>query len=96
MSTVTLQLPPQTEEKLREKARFHGESLEAYVSRLIVYLADSSLFQALDETVAPAPIGTPDDLAEFDRILDEFAADSADLPVLPKDFSRADIYGDHD
>lgn len=31
---------------------------------------------------------------EFNRILDELPVD--DLPSLPADFSRADIYADHD
>jgi hypothetical protein len=34
---------------------------------------------------------------EFDRLLDEFfAANPEKLPALPADFSRADIYSDHD
>jgi hypothetical protein len=34
-------------------------------------------------------------LAEFERLLNELAA-GPPLPVLPADFSRADIYDDHD
>ena len=34
--------------------------------------------------------------AEFEAILDEMADGSEGLPVLPSDFSRADIYADHD
>ena len=30
---------------------------------------------------------------EFDRLLDEL---STDVPLLPPDFSRADVYVDHD
>jgi alpha-galactosidase/6-phospho-beta-glucosidase family protein len=34
---------------------------------------------------------------DFDRLLDEFfAANPEKLPALPADFSRADIYSDHD
>jgi hypothetical protein len=40
---------------------------------------------------------SPDITAEdFERILDEFSADLPTLPSLPANFSRADIYGDHD
>ncbi len=34
--------------------------------------------------------------AEFDSILDEMAEGSDEIPSLPSDFSRADIYADHD
>jgi hypothetical protein len=33
---------------------------------------------------------------EFDRLLDEFSAGLPALPSLPNDFSRVDIYGEHD
>jgi len=33
---------------------------------------------------------------EFDRDMDELAAGLEELPILPEDFSRADIYVDHD
>ena len=35
----------------------------------------------------------PFSVAEFERELDELATDS---PTLPRDFSRADIYAEHD
>ena len=34
-------------------------------------------------------------LEEFDAILDELAATPLNAPPLPADFSRADIYADH-
>lgn len=33
---------------------------------------------------------------EFERELDKLAAEADDSPLLPADFSRADIYLDHD
>jgi hypothetical protein len=39
------------------------------------------------------PRPTPE---EFDRLLDELAAGPTTGKVLPPDFSRADIYDDHD
>jgi len=42
-------------------------------------------------------ISTPtSSLEEFDRDMDELTAGMEGLPVLPRDFSRADIYTDHD
>ncbi len=35
-------------------------------------------------------------LEEFDRLLDELSEGLPPLPPLPADFSRADIYEDHD
>ncbi len=35
-------------------------------------------------------------LEEFDRILDEITAQPMPVKSLPIDFSRADIYADHD
>ena len=34
--------------------------------------------------------------AEFDAFLADFSKGSEHLPLLPPDFSRADIYTDHD
>jgi hypothetical protein len=33
--------------------------------------------------------------AEFEQCLDELAEGLPPLPILPADFSRADIYGEH-
>ena len=33
---------------------------------------------------------------EFEQLLDEVSEGLDDLPPLPPDFSRADIYDDHD
>jgi hypothetical protein len=38
----------------------------------------------------------PLSLDEFDRVLDDLAALTPPQQPLPKDFSRADIYSDHD
>jgi hypothetical protein len=35
------------------------------------------------------------DGGEFERCLDELADGLAPLPTLPRDYSRADIYGEH-
>jgi hypothetical protein len=46
---------------------------------------------ASGQSIAPAASGLTDE--EFERQLDELALD---VPPLPADFSRADIYLDHD
>ena len=44
------------------------------------------------------PVATAGDASmdEFDRWLDELSEGTEGLPGLPPDFSRADIYDDHD
>lgn len=83
MATITLQLPPDAEQALREKAARTGLTVEAYLQQLVAREA--------------AAAGPADELsaAELDRLLDELAAGPA-LPPLPADFSRVDIYGAHD
>ena len=44
-------------------------------------------------TTDEAPLSS---LEEFDHDMDELAAGLENLPILPQDFSRADIYADHD
>ena len=95
MSAVTLQLPADTEQKLRDQARRAGQTLEMYLQ----WLAE----RAVADMPAPAPadlqpryISDPKPTGEeFGRLLGELAA-GPPLPVLPADFSRADIYDDHD
>jgi hypothetical protein len=88
MESVLVHLSPDTERILREKATRSGLTLESYLQRL----ADRE---------AQAGNGTPhpgDDLSpeEFERCLDELSEGLPPLTSLPEDFSRADIYGEHD
>jgi hypothetical protein len=90
MTHVTLQLRPETEQKLREKAGRHGQTLESYLQQLAEHDAG--------ESNSTGPVGTsgpPLSEAEFERLLDELS-EGPTLPRLPGDFSRADIYADHD
>ena len=52
MANITLQLRPETEQKLREKATLRGQTLEAYLQQLAEREAASS-------NGSPAPIGKP-------------------------------------
>jgi hypothetical protein len=86
MTTVTLRLDAKTEHELRERAVRSGQTLESYLERLIkdkVRVADA------------VPCGADISDEEFDRLLDDLAA-GVGVPHQPNDFSRADIYMDHD
>jgi hypothetical protein len=53
----------------------------------------------LDKQIArltPAKSQKPIDSAAIDRWLDELSQGLGELPPLPADFSRADLYDDHD
>jgi hypothetical protein len=87
MTRVTLEIRSGIEERLREKARRRGQTLEAYLEQLAEREADMDV-SAEDE-------GRSLSDAEFDRLLDELSTGPR-LAHLPDDFSRADIYADHD
>jgi len=84
--TVLLNLAPETERVLKEKAARSGRTLAAYLEEI----ADRE---------ARAPDGVADntqtDPSAFERGLDELSEGLPPLPTLPADFSRADIYGEH-
>jgi hypothetical protein len=86
---LSLDLVPETERRLRERATERGQSLEGFIEQLIE--------RATLDTSTPTPAElTPLSLEEFDRLLDEVSEGLPPLPPLPDDFSRADIYADHD
>ncbi len=98
MSTVAVELAPDTERKLRHQANQVGQTLEAYLQRLAERAVVNGTTIAPGEESAEQPkyISDPNPTpAEFERLLGDLAAGPA-LPVLPADFSRADIYDDHD
>lgn len=81
--TTTIELDRQTAEALTAQAQAMGLSLETYLRRL----SQVAVFSPSNGTVS---------LDDFDRYLDELAADLPRLAPLPADFSRADIYRNHD
>ena len=83
LQTDTIEVTEETAEMLRAKAAAHRLSLDAYLRTLV------------EKDVGPEPAPRPT-LEEFDRDMDALAAGCEELPVLPRDFSRADIYADHD
>ena len=90
MSRVTIELPSSTEQKLREKASMNGESLEFYLQKL----AKKDAFEA-NGTATPAEEEELS-LDELDTLLDELAKGTPPLVSLSADFSRKDIYAEHD
>jgi hypothetical protein len=86
--TVTISLPAQTEALLLARATASGKD----VPTLILEAVEEKFAAANAASMAgQKPAG------DLDQILDEFfEANPGEIPVLPSDFSRADIYADHD
>jgi len=78
-----IEIEDRTAEMLQEQARARRLSIDEYL-RTLANEAASTL---------PSAELT---MEEFDQALDELAAGTEHLPPLPADFSRADIYLDHD
>ncbi len=98
MSSVTVQLAPETERKLRHQANQMGQTLETYLERLaeraVANGSPADRNGGCEEQ--PRFISDPRPTqAEFERLLGDLAT-GPPVPVLPVDFSRADIYDDHD
>jgi hypothetical protein len=89
MSAVTLHFTPDAESKLRQRAGRVGLTLERYIEQLADDLDGSA-------EVLPKYLSDPQTTSEeFGRLLRDIAT-GPPLSVLPADFSRADIYNDHD
>jgi len=88
--TVTLNLSPETEQALREKAARYGLALETYLEQVVE--RDTQAANA-----GPGP-GSGDQVspAEFDRRLDELSEGLPPHSTLPTDWTRADLYTDRD
>jgi hypothetical protein len=83
MAHTSIELDAGVVAVLVARAEAKGLTLEAYLQSLI-------------EAAPAGPSNGMLSLAEFDRGLDELADSAPSLPVLPADFSRAEIYGEHD
>lgn len=92
MTTISVQLDSSVEQKLREKARLRGQTLETYLQQL----AEES---ARDANGAAAPVVPPVSAAQsaesWCRALQAWAANHATLPTVADD-SRESIYTDRD
>jgi predicted DNA-binding protein len=94
--TLTVHLPDDLEQRLRERASRDGRAVEEYVLGLIerdvAGPASGRGVEPYGFHAAQAPALTD---GEFEHLLDELASVPG-LPRLPADFSRADSYADHD
>ena len=94
--TLTVDLPDDLERRLRERASRDGRPVEQYVLELIERDAagpgNGLGVEASGLYTGQAPALSD---AEFEHLLDELESGPG-LPHLPADFSRADIYADHD
>jgi hypothetical protein len=77
---TSIELEDQTAQALRAQAKARNLPLDAFLK----HLAEVS-------TPLNAASGTP--VADFDGLID---SEAGNYPSLPKSFSRADIYDDHD
>lgn len=80
MATATIEV----DEKVAAALRAQAEALHIPLSQLL---------QQFASTLIPAPELAPLSDEEFDAMLE---AASGEYPVLPDNFSREDIYFDHD
>jgi hypothetical protein len=95
MSTIKLELAPDTEQKLRERAAKAGITLPVLLQQLADKEASEFEQQYLptgEPKFITRPNLTPE---EFRQKLEELASVSTGT-VLPPGFSREDIYYDHD
>jgi hypothetical protein len=86
--SITVKLPADIEQRIRDNAAKNGVAVEDYVQTMLVRKSNGT-----DESVSPSR--QPVSVEEFEQLLDELS-EPASLPELPADFSRADIYSDHD
>jgi hypothetical protein len=77
------QLTSETIDRLAKKAQAEGLSLDAYLNVLLGLLNEGTALAEMSE-------------AEFDAFIEDFSKGSEHLPPLPPDFSRVDVYTDHD
>jgi hypothetical protein len=77
------QLKPETIDRLAKKAQEEGLSLDTYLNVLLGHLNEGTALAEMSE-------------AEFDVLIEDFSKGSERFPPLPSDFSRVDIYTDHD
>ncbi len=86
---ITLNLDPETERRLRERAAERGRTLETYLE----HLAEE---QCQAKESATAASSEASSTVEFEHQLDALSDGLPDLPPLPADLSRTDLYESHD
>lgn len=88
MATITIQLDPTVERKLREKAHLRGKTLEEYIQQL----AEDHARAATDAATLPlSQASDPESIEQWRRELRAWAASHPARDVLVDD-SRESIY----
>lgn len=82
--SATIELEPELIERLTEKAKEQGQSVNDLLRKMI------------DESEALPSQADEYSMEEFEADLNALADGTEHLPTLPEDFSREDIYCDHD
>ena len=77
------QITPETAALLAAQAQAQGLSIDAYLQTLLGMPRQHQTLATLSDE-------------EFEALMEEFAQGTAHLPALPADFSRKDIYFNHD
>lgn len=96
MSAITIHLSPDTERKLRDRAARAGTTVEGYVQHLAERAAGGGSGQEYLPSGEPKYITRPRlPVEQVMANLDELASGPVGKS-LPPDFSRDDIYDDHD
>jgi hypothetical protein len=88
--TATLNLSAETQRKLYEQAAQAGQTPEAYLEQLVGRATQTAHGVAGTEAADQL---SPD---EFDQRLEELAEGLPPFSTLAADWSRADLYADHD
>lgn len=83
MNPVLTEVEPETAELLAAQAQAQGLSVDAYLKLLLGMPGQKNALAELSDEA-------------FDTLMEEFASGTEDLPSLPTDFSRQDMYLDHD
>ncbi|MEW6126784.1 MAG: ribbon-helix-helix protein, CopG family [Acidobacteriota bacterium] len=81
---ASIEIEPELIEKLSEKAKAHGQTVNELLRELL---------DAVEPLPTPAGFSS---LEELEADLDALAEGTEHLPPLPENFSREDIYFDHD
>jgi hypothetical protein len=87
---IHLDLCGETERRLRKKAAQSGLALEAYLQQVIERAAQSTDL----DTQKDSRHQIPQD--EWERLLDELSEGLPPFLSLPADWSRTNLYEDHD
>jgi hypothetical protein len=83
MNLALTEVEPETAELLATQAQTQGLSVDAYLKMLLGMPEQRNALAELSDE-------------ELDTLMEEFASGTEGLPPLPPDFSRQDMYFDHD